>query len=99
MTVTEPQLPDEVNWLQGERPVTVPLPGTGQGREPAGAYEHDWDALTDMADGQPRPWVTAQYDGNCALCGARWEAGDELIRYDPDAGGWACSACGADEIA
>lgn len=59
-----------------------------------------WDAMADIAaTADPRgPWITASWDDRCAACGERWEGGEELIRYDPDADGWVCSACGSEAV-
>lgn len=64
--------------------------------------EPDWDALTEMvteaAADNRGPWVLAQFDGTCALCGARYEGGWEDVRYDPDCDGWVCTACGSADV-
>jgi hypothetical protein len=59
-----------------------------------------WDYMADLAglaDRRSR-WMTSQYDGSCTSCGERWRAGEEQVRYDPDAGGMVCSACGSGEL-
>ena len=50
-----------------------------------------------MTDSRLRgPWTVAAQLGNCRMCGARWEHGNQ-VRHDPDADGLVCACCGQDE--
>lgn len=42
------------------------------------------------------PWTVAAQLGNCRMCGARWEHGNQ-VRHDPDADGLVCACCGQDQ--
>jgi hypothetical protein len=64
-------------------------------------YEHDWPELWAAAQegsSSRGPLIAALHDGTCALCGGRWRAYHDDIRYDPDADGWVCASCGAGDL-
>jgi hypothetical protein len=49
-----------------------------------------------MTDSQRGPWTVVDDPGNCSMCGAHWDPGEQ-VRDDPDAGGLVCGACGQDD--
>jgi hypothetical protein len=55
----------------------------------------DWQRLWDIAQGTDGlgPWLLSRYMGHCRGCGKKYEAGDLIRYYEPEAG-WLAECCG-----